>query len=401
MNTTISHGGAAGVALQLHKSLCETPDITSHFAYGRGEDLNSDNAFKFGNSLETYLQEFITRITGLQGYGNVISTWKLLQVIESGNYNLVHLHNIHGYYLNLNFVDKLNKTGIPVVWTFHDAWPITGSCGYFLGCDRWKNGCGKCPDKFRYPKTYVDASSYMWEKKKQIFKKGWNPVIVSPSKWLANKVKKSYLGKYEVMVIPNAIDTELFEPRNKKEAREELGIPVNKNVVLFVAADLGVKRKGAEYFFDALQYVEGEDLMVVTVGEKVNIESKLGGDIPVKQMGYLSDRTEMAKAYNIADLFSITALQDNFPTTVNESLASGTPVIGFSTGGIPEQITEDCGILVKPKETRKLAEGITELLHNDNKTKKFSNNCRKRAKDKFSIPKFRDKYLDLYKKLLN
>lgn len=400
VNTSYRTGGAANISYQLYNYLEHINDIDSYFAYGRGIERDSKNVYRFTLRYEVFLHAFITRAIGVQGYGSYFSTRKLKRFISKENFDLIHLHNLHGYYLNLDLINFVKDNDYSVVWTFHDAWPITGSCGYFFECDRWKNGCGNCPDKYRYPKTYVDASAYMWKKKKRIFGKGWDPVIVSPSQWLADRVNESYLSHHEVKVIPNAIDTEVFKPRDKEKARQELDIPLDKKVVLFVAADLGNKRKGAEYFFDALQHVESSNWMVMTVGEKVNIENKDTVNINIKQIGYLSDSSKIAKAYNAADVFSITSLDEIFGLTVTEAMASGVPVVGFEVGGIPEQVTQDCGILVEPEDVQGLAEGISELFNNEEKRDAFSENCRDRALEEYSIPKFRDRYLELYQRLV-
>jgi len=402
INTNKDTGGAAQIASRLNDYLNELEEVSSEYFFGRrgGRKKGGDN--KFGLISEKYLHAAITRTTGLHGYGSYFSTKKLIRLINKKKPDIVHLHNVHGYYLNLRFIEFIKQTEIPVVWTFHDAWPITGSCGYFFQCQKWKRGCGHCPDKYRYPKSYVDASAFMWKKKKQVFSEGWNPLIVTPSQWLADRVNESFLKDHKVKVIPNGIDTEKFKPRPKEEIRDSLGIPQDKKVVLFVAADLQNERKGAKYFFESLPDVNADDWMAVTMGEEVDIDSVVGeAGVEIKQLGYLSDRSEVARAYNIADLFVITALQDNLPTTVNESLASGTPVVGFRAGGIPEQVKGNTGTLVEKKDTVALAKAITELLNDNEKRRTFSENCRKRALKEYSIPKFRDRYLEVYRDVIN
>jgi len=286
------------------------------------------------------------------------------------------------------------------VWTLHDAWPLTGRCAYFFDCDRWKNGCGHCPDLSRYPKAYIDTSAFMWRKKKAAFAQGWNPVIVCPSQWLADQVKESYLGKFRVEAIPNGIDTETFSPREKTAVREQLGLPPEKKIVLFAAADLGDARKGTQYFFESLNFVEAESWMAVTVGKRVDVRRMFKHEVEIKQLGYVAGSAAMAKIYNAADLFCITSLDDNFPTTVLESLACGTPVVGFRVGGIPEQVTDDCGILVEPRDAKALGMAITRLLQDDVLREKMSENSRARAVAEYSISKFRDRYINVYNRAI-
>ena len=397
INTTFSRGGAAKIAWDLHNALNKTPGFSSYFAHGREAKINDDKVFKFGFLPEVYLHAFLTRLTGLQGYGSWFSTRRLKKFILKEKFDLVHLHNLHGYYLNLSFIKFLCKLDVPVVWTLHDAWPITGRCSYFFKCDRWKTGCGNCPDLSQYPKTYFDSSAFMWKKKKEYFVQGWNPFIVCPSQWLGDKIKESYLNKFRIEVIPNGIDTKLFKPKDKIPIRKKLGINIHKKVILFVANKLKEERKGTKYFFEALKYIpEIKNYIVLTVGEKI----KFNLQFKIKQLGYVSNQDLISKIYNAADIFCITSIDEVFGLTVTESMACGVPVVGFRVGGIPEQVTDDCGILVESKNVKGLAKAMDELLNNDEKRKAFGLNCRELALKKYSIEKFKERYINLYKGLL-
>jgi len=204
---------------------------------------------------EIYFQGFLTRIIGLQGYGNRFSTKRLEDYIHREQFDLIHLHNIHGYFLNLGFINFLKKLNMPVLWTLHDGWSITGRCACWFNCEKWKVGCENCPDLSPYPKSFIDSTSFMWKKKKNYFSSGWTPVIVCPSQWLADRVKDSYLREYQVKVIPNAVDVEVFKSNNRNTIRKKYGIPIGKKVVLCLAADLEDKRKGIKYFFKSLKYL--------------------------------------------------------------------------------------------------------------------------------------------------
>ncbi|MFC2106169.1 glycosyltransferase [Candidatus Bipolaricaulota bacterium] len=311
-------------------------------------------------------------------------------------FDLIHLHNIHGYCLNLSIAGSLAELGTPVVWTLHDAWPLTGRCAYSLQCDRWKNGCGQCPDMSRYPKGHFDTSAFMWKRKKAAFTQQWNPTIVCPSKWLADQVRESYLRKSRIEIIPNGIDTDTFTPKEKATARKRLGLPLKKKIVLFVAADLADERKGARYFFESLQHIKGDDWMVLTLGKRVNLSGKLPERVDVKQLGYISNRDSLAEMYSVADVLCVSSLDEVFGLVVTESMACGTPVVGFRVGGILEQITDDCGALVEPRDVKGLGEAITKLLQDDDLREKMSVNCRDRAVAEYSISKFRDRYVSLY-----
>ncbi len=401
INTEFNRGGAAQIARTLFQSLNMESVFECHFAYGRGEKVDNERAMKFAYLPEIYFQAFLTRITGLQGYGSWFSTRELEKFIIREKFDLIHLHNLHGYYLNLDFIKFLGRLNIPVVWTLHDGWPMTGRCAYWFDCEQWKTGCKKCPDLSRYPKTFIDSSSFMWKRKKGYFASGWNPIIVCPSQWLADRVKESFLHKYQVKIIPNAIDIEIFKPKDKNFIRKKYGIYTKKKVILSIAADLQDERKGIKYFLKSLKHIKSENLMIITLGKKLNFGNDIEiNNIEIKQLGYIKDRNEISEAYNIADIFCISSLDDNFPTTVLEALSCGVPVIGFRVGGIPEQVTEDCGILVNPKDTEALGRALEKLLNDDELRKKFSENCRKRVPKNYTIKKFTDNYIKVYNKAL-
>ena len=399
INASFSKGGAGKVARMLHNALNKTSHFSSYFVYGRGEKVNDGKAIKFAWQLEVYFHAFLTRITGLQGYGSYLSTRKLESLVLKEKFDLIHLHNLHGYYLNLSFIEFLGRLKIPIIWTLHDYWPITGRCAYSFECNRWRTGCGHCSNLSWYPKSHFDSSSFMWKKKKEYFSSQWNPVIICPSRWLAEKVKGSYLGKFRIQVIPNGIDTEIFKPKDKSEIRQKLGIGLDQRVILIVAANLKEERKGTKYFFEALRFIKFKKCIILTIGGKTN-NKMIKIPIKLEQLGYMSEQSAISDVYNAADVFCISSLEDNFPSTVLESMACGTPVVGFKVGGIPEQVTSDCGILVEPRDVKSLAVAIDQLLSDDEKRKAFSMRCQERILENYPIEKFKERYINLYKHLL-
>jgi len=396
INSEYHRGGAAEIARTLYQSLNKRNKITCYFAYGRGKGPGEETVNKFAFLPEIYFQGLLTRCFGFQGYGSWFSTKRLEKFIIKENFDLIHLHNLHGYYLNLDFIKFLGRLDIPVVWTLHDGWSITGRCAYLSECDKWKTGCGNCPDLSLYPKTFIDSSNFMWKKKKNYFSSGWNPVIACPSQWLADRVKESFLNKFQVKVIPNAVNTEIFKNKDKSFIRKKYNIPLEKKIILFVAANLKDERKGVKYFFESLKNIRANNWMVVTVGKVTNYDKIKEIDIEIKQMGYLKDKNDISDLYNLADIFCISSLDDNFPTTVLEAMACGVPVVGFHVGGIPEQVTEGCGIMVKSKDIKALGKAIGRLLTHDEMRKNFGENCRKRVLKNYTIEKFTDNYIKVY-----
>ncbi|MGB9880940.1 MAG: glycosyltransferase family 4 protein [Anaerolineae bacterium] len=396
VNTAYAQGGAALVARTLHKAVNASPGHESLLAYGRGPNNQERKTKRFAFQPEVYLHAFLTRLTGIQGYGTWLSTRRLLRLIRDWKPNVLHFHNIHGYSLDLTIAKVVGDLGLPVVWTLHDGWPLTGRCAYLFECSRWKTGCGRCPDLHRYPKTYFDSSALMWRKKRELLGRVWKPVIVAPSRWLAGLVKETCEGQCRVEVIPNGVDTQLFRPRDRSQVRAKLGLPQDKRILLFVAADLGDEHKGMSYFFESLEFVKAESWMVVTVGKTVEIPRALGDRVYINQLGYLSQPESMAEVYAAADVFCISSLDDNFPTTVLEAMSCATPVVGFSVGGIPEQVVEGCGQLVPPRDAIALGRAITALLGNDSARQLMGDSCRERAVQEYSLERFVQRYLALY-----
>lgn len=396
INTEFNRGGAAQIARTLFQSLNKKSEFEGYFAYGRGEKVNNGRVIKFAYLLEVYFQGLLTRCLGWQGYGSWFSTKRLEKFIIKEKFDLIHLHNLHGYYLNLDFVKFLGKLDIPVVWTLHDGWALTGGCAYWFDCNKWKEGCGNCPDLFTFPKTFIDSSSFMWKKKRDYFSSGRKPIITCPSQWLASKVKESFLKEHQIKVIPNAVDTEIFKHKDKDFIRKKYGIPIGKKIILCLAADFEDERKGIKYFFDSLKYITEKNWMIVTAGKVINYDKIKEMYIEIKQMGYIKDKNEISDLYNLADIFCISSLDDNFPTTVLEAMACGIPVVGFNVGGIPEQVVEGCGFMVKSKDIKALGKAIGRLLTNDEMRRNFGKNCRKRVLQNYTISKFTDNYIKVY-----
>lgn len=398
VNTTYKRGGAAFVARTLHRELNDVDGYESLFAYGRGRQSEAPRTVRFALQVEVSLHRLLTAVTGLQGYGTWASSRRLLRLIQDWKPDLIHLHNIHGYYLDVGIARALSQLGIPIVWTLHDAWLLTGRCAFFLECSRWRTGCGHCPNLRSYPKTYFDSSALMWRRKRALLGYGFNPVIVTPSQWLGDLVSQACAGRCFVEVIPNGVNTKLFCPRNRIQTRIRLELPQEKRIVLLVAADLKSERKGIEFFFKSLEFIKVDDWMVLTVGKKIQLPQAIISRYDIKQLGYVGVSDQMAEVYSAADVFCITSLDDNFPTTVLESMSCGTPVVGFSTGGISEQVSEECGRLVDAKNAQALGKAITVILEDDELRRKMGKQCRKKAENQYDLRLFSERYLALYKK---
>jgi putative colanic acid biosynthesis glycosyltransferase len=398
INTVYDRGGAAKVARFIHKNLNRTDGFSSEFAYGRGRRTAGPTTFKFSYPGEVCLNYLFSLVGGHPGRGSDLSAKNLIAYIEKQKFDIIHLHNIHGHYLNIDFINYLKTSKIRTVWTLHDGWALTGRCAYLSQCgNRWIDGCGECPDLSLYPKSFVDTTRKMWETKKEIFR-DWDPLLIAPSNWLAGKIGVSHLKNKRLKVICNSVNTGIFRPQDKMQTREDLNIDRDKFVILFIAGDLNDKLKGTGYFFECLKHLDGNRMMVVTAGKTVELDEKINCD--VIQLGYIDDPEILSGLYNAADIFCTTSLDEIFGLTVTESLACGTPVVGFAVGGIKEQIADDCGILVEPKDTIKLAGVINDISSRKDSMDKFKDNCRRKVMENYTDQVCFDNYLDIYKNLV-
>lgn len=281
--------------------------------------------------------------------------------------DVVHLHWINEGMLSLASVEKIVASGKPVVWTLHDMWPFTGICHYAHECDHYTSHCHNCPQISS--RKHRDMSFRTFERKMQLLNSS-QIQFVACSRWLGNMASNSHLlSGRKITCIPNAINTNLFKPRTKKLARESVGLPADKRLILFSSHTLTDERKGFHYLKEATKrlveaYPEwSQQLGIVLIGN--DIEPSIYRDIPigVYPLSYIAEEKLLVDIYNAVDLFAIPSLQDNLPNTIVEAMACGVPCIGFNVGGIPEMIDHlHNGYVAEYKNVGDLAEGIHWLL---------------------------------------
>ena len=337
INSHYNIGGAGKIVTYLHHELLRN-GIDSVVLYGRGEEKKEINVYRIGSELSNKIDALTTRIVGSVGFQSYIATKQAIKIIEKENPTLLHLHVLHGYYLNYKILfDYINKKGIPCVWSFHDCMAFTGKCGYPYECKKYIDGCNHCQLLRDYPKTYgFDLTALMWQKKKDLFTGNSKKVIVSPSEWMTLMAKSSYFSKYDCVTIHNGIDTEnTFVFRQLKKCRQDLGIPENAKVALGVAFGQENPRKGVKYIIQAAKDLP--DVHFILIGWKNTKKNDISGLKNVTVREFISDQEELAKYYACADVFLLPSLAENYATTAIEAQASGTPVVGFKVGGIPEQ----------------------------------------------------------------
>ncbi len=320
--------------------------------------------------------------------------------------DIIHLHWINFGFLSINSLEKLFKLNKPIVWTLHDMWAFTGGCHHSGDCKNYQIACGNCEQYLRNP-TKNDLSNQVWQRKNTIFKPECisKTTIVGCSQWLSNRAKKSSLLKdFSVKAIPNPLDINLFQPQNKVEARQKLGLPIDKKLILFVAAKVSVIWKGFSYFQESLeilksQTIDNQEIELIILGES---DEETIQKLPFKAhaLGRISDVNQIVSIYSAADVFVTSSIQENLPNTIMEAMACGTPAVGFEVGGIPEMIeTNLTGFLAKYKSAESLAEGMKWVLYEANQ-EELSKNARQKVVNNYSEKVVVELYLEVYKSLI-
>ncbi len=343
---TSNFGSTGNIALHICEA-CEKSGIDTAIAYAKSRSnmkKSVPNGLLIGNRFSRNLHLVLSYVSGFNGCFSLISTIEFLRKLGKIP-DIIHLHNLHNCYINIPSLFRYIKNHkIKVVWTLHDCWAFTGRCPHFemAHCDRWKTGCHDCPyPKHDYPASYVDCTKKMWKLKKEWFTGIENMTIVTPSQWLAELVKQSFLKDYPVRVINNGIDLSVFQP-TPSNFREEHGITPDKKLLLGVAFGWG-KRKGLDVFCELAKRLD-DSYQIVLVGTDDGVDQQLPPNLI--SIHRTENQRELAKIYTAADVFVNPTREDNFPTTNIESLACGTPVVTFETGGSPEAIDETCGSVV-------------------------------------------------------
>lgn len=396
INSVCGYGSTGRIATDIYKIL-EEQGHECLIAYGRGSIPEGIKSIKIGNIIDNYIHVAKTRLLDKHGFSSTNATREFIEKIKIFNPDIIHLHNIHGYYVNIEMLfNYLKEARKPIIWTLHDCWAFTGHCAYFdyVGCDKWKNGCYNCPQKNSYPQSLIkDNSKYNYKKKRELFNGINNMTIITPSNWLAELVKDSFLNPYDIKVINNGIDLNVFKPKDKSIFRKKYGLE-DKFIILGVAS-VWDQRKGLDYFIKLSELIDsGSKIVLVGLNDK-QVTKLPANIIVIKRTNNL---TELSEIYSAADVFLNPTLEDNFPTTNLEAMACGTPVIVFNTGGSAESLDDNCGYVVAKGNIDALVDAIEQYKENNvNITQ--THNCIKRAKKYDKKSKF-DEYITIYHEVL-
>ena len=370
----------------------------SHVAYGRWANPSSSQLYHIGSMMDERIHGVGSRLFDNHGLMSKRATIRFLNYVEQLNPDIIHLHNIHGYYLNypelFSFLSQANK---PVVWTLHDCWSYTGHCAHYMyvQCDRWKTHCELCPQKHSYPASLLLDRSYRnYDMKKLAFLSGPKRTLVHVSKCLEGDLQQSFLKDCRIQQIYNGIDINVFKPQmDTKAIMGKYNIPLGKRVLLGVASNWW--RKGFEDFLQLRRLLDDKYVIVLVGLDEKRIKSLPTGVVGIRRTENVSD---LCGLYSLADVYLNLTLEDNMPTTNLEALACGTPVITYCTGGSIEAIDEFTGYIANQGDI----ESVCKLVESVSSREKdvFKRVCRQRVIDNFSSSVQYEEYYMMYNQLL-
>jgi glycosyltransferase involved in cell wall biosynthesis len=408
INTFYLHGSTGRIVRDL-KAVSETKGIVAYAAYGPEIDNGDLGILKLQSIPRRKFNILRTRLFDHHGFYNETETRRLIKWMDELKPDIIHLHNIHNHFIHVGrLFDYIKKHNIPVVWTLHDCWPFTGHCAYFdyANCDKWKTMCHDCPSIHEYPPTwFFDRTTRNYKDKKDAFSGVNNLTLVTPSKWLAELTRESFLSDYPVVTINNGIDIDVFHPTNDI-VKERLGISGKK--MLLAMATTFDRRKGTQYL-KQLPEMLNDDEVLVLVGlakeqlAQFNMPRCIG-------IGRTNSVEELAAYYSGADVFINPTLEDNFPTTNIEALACGTPVVTFKTGGSVESVLDgesivseneiiysSVGAVVPKDDVQAMLTAVCKIMAKGKGA--FSSACRRKAEERYDKNKQYMKYIELYNEI--
>ena len=371
----------------------------SYIAYGRWANPSASNLFHVGSSWDEMRHGIASRLLDNHGLMSQKATKSLLQFVRNVNPDIVHLHNIHGYYLNYPLLFQyLCQHDIPVVWTLHDCWSFTGHCAHyeFIGCEKWKTHCAKCPQKGAYPKSLLLDRSYRnFEQKKDTFLSLNRLTLVPVSQWLQRQLQQSFFKHTPTRLIYNGIDTNVFSKQTEVNwIKKKYGIPEHCAIVLGIASNW--YRKGLPDFLQLASLLP-PSIRIVLVGLNKQ-EQKLAARAGIVGISRTDNLHELCSLYSVANVYFNPTWEETLSCTNLEAMACGTPVVTYNTGGSPETVTAGTGLVIEKGDLQTAAIDIEHLCQQPDTT--FKDACRQRIVRHFNKEERFSEYLELYSKIL-
>lgn len=362
---TVCNSSTGQIMHDIQKKAEEEGYSTASFV-GRRKPYADLKCEKFGNGLSFWLHVSINTVFDCQGYGSYFATKKLIRRLREEKPDIIHLHNLHGYYVHIPTLFKYLKTEFEgrLFWTFHDCWPFTGHCPHFViaKCGRWMAGCYGCPQKSLYPISFfLDASKKNYENKKRMFTDVNNLTIITPSEWMKGLIEESFFKGFDIRVVNNGIDTGIFSPctdnGKMRKILAKYNIPDNKKILLGVAS-VWEKRKGLDTFIE-LSSAMGSEYAIALVGlSKRQIHSMPSGIIGIERT---ENKSDLAILYSLAHIFINPSMEESFSLVTVEAMACGTPVIVLDTSAVKELVCPDNGIVLSEYGVADYNEAIVRL----------------------------------------
>ncbi len=388
---TVCNGSTGKIMCDIAKE-AENQGYKTYCFYGRGNASKETNCIKIGNNIGAYFHVFLTRIFDKHGHGSYFATKKLVKQIKSINPDVINLHNLHGYYLNIGVLFKYLKNDYngKIIWTFHDCWPFTGHCTHFVNasCDKWLTECKKCPQKKVYPKSILfDNSKRQYLYKKHLFSDINNLEIVTASNWMKDLIKQSFLKDYKVNVISNGINIDIFKSNIDKNIYKKYNIPTNKKIILGVSSVWNIQ-KGLDIFKKLSAIIDKNKYVIVMVGlEKEQLNELDNNIIKILKTDNIED---LVKIYSISDVFVNPSIEESFSLVTVEALSCNVPIIVPNTTATQEFVTKDNGLVVE-HNLSSYYEAIKEITSNKSKYKNANKNI-----EKYKRINMINNYLKLY-----
>lgn len=386
INVTANWGSTGKIAEQI--GLCAMAHgWKSYIAYGRMSNPSKNELIKIGNMPQVYWHYVQNRLFDREGLASLCATKQLVRKIKEIKPDVINLHNIHDHWLNYRILfEYLNQTDIKVVWTFHDCWAFTGHCYHFVqqNCMKWQTECHDCVQRYKF----IDRSRKNFLLKKLIFNECMNLTIVPVSEWMGNLVKQSFLKYKGYQVIHNGVDTSIFKPRGEKVTE------VNRRFHIIAVSNVWLPYKGELDIYKLRDILPQDEYEITMVGlSAAQLETLTAGIHGIQRT---QNVWELVKLYLESDVLINPTYADTFPTVNLEALACGTPVITYRTGGSPEAVDENTGIVIEQGNVNALADAIRQMKERP----LFREDCRKRAEEYFDKDKCFGKYIELYERLI-
>ncbi len=384
LNVTAT-GSTGGVATSVCKALKLRGD-DGMLLFGRGNGSESD--VRITSPFECMTDAMLSRLTGYNGFFSQKATSNAIKIIEEQRPDIVHIHNIHGFYIHIfKFAEYLKRKNIPVVWTLHDEYLFTGRCGISNDCTEWMRGCTRCPHRNEYPASPIfDRAGVMLEKKKELFEDWDNVTFVTPSAWLCERAQKSFLGKHPFRVISNGVDVSVFHPGASPSVED-------KKRVLLIAPNALNDHKGGKRLIEIAAESRFKDVEFVIIGATAQ-ESKKYTYANVRVLERIHDKDEIAGYYRSSNVFVTLSKRETFSMTCAESLCCGTPVVGFEAGAPETVFVKPYAEFVPYGEIDALAQLIAERIAIPVK------DCAKYGMQNFSVETMTEQYLRIYDNLV-